>query len=505
LSRTAREPTTASLVTATDRTPTLAARAARGAAWTLPTSLGTRLIGLVGTLLLARYLTPAEYGEVSAASILMLTASSITTAGVGIYLVANPTTSRAETFHATCWFLAIGVAAIAVAWGLGGRLAGWFEAPQMARFLPAFAVVSVLERGLFLPERMLVRELRFGWLSLARGLGELTFTGVSVVLAVLGFGGMAIAWGNVARSALRFAAIVPAVDRRAWLEPHRLRLATMRRIVGYGSSVSVASVATFGMRRWDNLLISHYFGPASMGAYNYAYNLADTPAVTVGEQLSDVVGASFPHAAHGTRAAALVRACELVSMIMFPLAFGLGVVAPTVVEAFFDQRWASVGTMLVLLSVLSAPRPLANILYAYFYACDRPNVVALLEWLSLAAIIGGIATVGRMGINWSCAVVGAVFVLRTAIAIVAVRRQDGIPLSGFLKPMAGPFVACIAMVTAIVIARPVVQPYPATTRLFLEVALGTLVYVVGVLTLARSQSRELLRLVRLALFGDGRG
>jgi hypothetical protein len=110
-----------------------------------------------------------------------------------------------------------------------------------------------------------------------------------------------------------------------------------------------------------------------------------------------------------------------------------------------------------------------------------------------------------MGINWSCAAVGAVFVLRTTIAIVAVRRQDGIPLSSFLKPMAGPFVACIAMVTAIVIARPVVQPFSAATRLLLEVAGGTLVYIVGVLTLARSQSRELLRLVRSALFRDGRG
>ena len=37
---------------------------------------------------------------------------------------------------------------------------------------------------------------------------------------------MAIAWGSLARSAFRFVAIVPAVDIREWLEPHRLRLAT---------------------------------------------------------------------------------------------------------------------------------------------------------------------------------------------------------------------------------------------------------------------------------------
>src|SRR5262249_38611945 len=89
-------------------------RAVIGAAWTLPTSIGSRAVGLVGTLLLARYLAPDEYGVVMAASIAATTASSVTTFGVGIYLVANAAEiSRAETFHASCWFLLTGVLSLA--------------------------------------------------------------------------------------------------------------------------------------------------------------------------------------------------------------------------------------------------------------------------------------------------------------------------------------------------------------------------------------------------------
>ena len=68
---------------------TLRQRAVRGAAWTLPTSVASRAVGLLGTLLLARYLAPDEYGVVMAASIAATTASSVTTFGIGIYLVAN--------------------------------------------------------------------------------------------------------------------------------------------------------------------------------------------------------------------------------------------------------------------------------------------------------------------------------------------------------------------------------------------------------------------------------
>jgi len=480
----------------------LTKRAVRGAAWTLPSSLASRAIGLIGTLVLARFLAPAEYGEVSAASILILTATSVTTFGVGIYLVANRDISRDEAFHATVWFLTTGFAAIAAVLWLSGPLGAWSDAPNLRRFMPMFALTAVLERFVFVPERMLVRTLRFSRLSLSRAFGELTYTGVSVGLAAWGIGGMSIVWGNLARSTFRFLTIVPAVDRRDWLEPHRLRIATMMKIVGYGINVSVASIASFAMRRWDNLLVSRYFGPGVMGAYNYAYNLADTPAVAVGEQMSDVMAASFPHAHPDRRAAALVRSCTMISMVMFPLAFGLGVVAPTVVQTFFDPKWASVGTMLVFLSVLSAPRPIADTLLSYFYARQRPRIVLVLEWLTLIALVVALSTIGRIGVRWTCGVVGSVFILRTLGALWAVHRLDGISVTTFLLPLTRPLVACAAMVAAVLIVRPMLLGFPPAGRLLIEVACGGAVYIAGAILIARSASHDFITLIRSALRGQ---
>jgi len=485
---------------APDDTPqSLTQRTVRGVAWTLPTSLASRLIGLVGTLLLARFLAPAEYGEVSAAAIVTVTALSVTTFGVGIYLVSNLDVTRAEAFHATVWFLATGVVALAAVWALSGPLGRWVDAPHLDRFMPIFLLGALLDRVAFVPERMLVRKLRFRWLSLARAASELVYTAVSLTLAALGVDAMAIAWGNLARSALRFVAIVPAAEWREWLEPHRLRLAPMLKIVWYGVNVSVASIATFAMRRWDNLLVSRYFGPGVMGAYNYAYNLADTPAVAIGEPMSDVVGASFPHADKEKRAAALVQACTMVSLIIFPLAFGLGAVAPTVVEAFFTERWAGVGTMLVYLSVLSAPRPMAHILHQYFYACQRPRIVLYLEWAGLAAIVLAISTIGRLGITWTCGAVGTAFVLRTLAAMWTAKRIDGIPVSSFIVPLIRPLVACGAMVVSILMVRPALQGLSSATRLVTEVAVGAVVYLAGAALIFRPAARDFVGLVRTAL------
>lgn len=479
----------------------LTARTIRGVAWTLPTSLATRVIGLVGTLVLARWLAPAEYGVVTAASIVTLTAFSVTTFGVGIYLLSNRDLSRAEIFHATCWFLATGTVALAAVWALSGPLGDWLDAPTLARFMPLFVASVLLDRLTFVPERMLLRKLHFGRVSVSRAAGELTYTAVSLALAAAGHGAMSIAWASLARAGIRCAITLSGVGWREWLEPHRLQLASLRKVLRSGVSVSVTGVAQFLMRRWDNLLISALYGNAMMGAYNLAYGLADTPAVAIGEQMSDVVAASFPHAEPHRRRDALVRACLMISLVMFPLAFGLGAVAQTVGEAFLPPRWEAVGPMLAFLAILSAPRPMAQIIQSYFYAGQSLRVVPVLEWLSLAVMMAAIATVGRIGILWACGAVGAAFVLRTLALLVAVKRADGIPLRRFLVPLLRPLAACVAMVAAIELARPALGDLAPAIRLIVEIAIGGAVYLAGARLIFRSAAVEFLRLVRSGIAG----
>jgi lipopolysaccharide exporter len=478
----------------------LTKRTVRGVAWTLPTSLGSRVVGLIGTLLLARYLAPAQYGEVMAAQIVTLIAFSTTTFGVGIYLLSNRDLTRADVFHATCWFNATGVVALAAVWAGSGLLGDWLDAPALVEYVPLFVLSLVLDRIVYVPERMLIRKLRFRWLSIARAAGELTFTGVSLGLARAGHGAMAIVWGSVARSGLRFVAIIAAVGWREWLEPHRLHLATLLKIIRTGVTISMAGIATLLQRRGDNLLVSVFFGNATMGAYNFAYNLADTPAVAIGEQLSDVVAASFPHAEGAQRQAAAVRASTMTSLIMFPLAFGLGAVAETVVAAFFDAKWAGVGGMLMLLAIVSAPRPIAHILHAYLFACQRMRVVLWQEWLSLAILMAAIATIGQIDIHWTCAAVGVAFVLRTLMLMWVIRRLDGIPISRFLVPLIRPLIACVLMVAAILATRPTLADLRPVVRLCIEIAIGAAVYLAGARLIFRAAAAELIGMVRSAVF-----
>jgi lipopolysaccharide exporter len=474
----------------------------RASAWTIATGLGTRLLGVVGTLILTRFIAPYDYGEVQAACVLVWTANQLSTLNVGTYILAHQQSGRDVMFHATVLHIVPGFVALAVVWLVGWRFGAKLDAPNVGQYLPGMVVSVAFDRILYMPERALVRTMRFGALSVSRAVGELTYTIVSILAAWKGWGGMSIVAGNIARSSVRFAVTVTYVRWRDWLEVTRLRWGIFRDMVKFGLPVAVGSLAGFGVRRWDNLLVSAFFGPATLGAYNLAYNLADIPAVQVGEQISDVLQAAFSRVDGGDRRRALLRSLGVLVFIMTPMAVGLGSIAPTLGEAFFDARWAAVGSMLAILAIISFTRPISNTVGAYLQVGRQPRVVAAMDVLTLGLLMLALWTMGRISPLWACAAVGLVFSVRLIVWGFVLRSIEKISLTEFLGPLWPPVVACLPMIAAIAGLRhivPITGHGVAVALLVGEIAVGAAAYVGAAWFVARGQMRELVKLLRHGL------
>jgi lipopolysaccharide exporter len=474
----------------------------RGALWTISSGMGSRAVGLVGTLVVTRFITPADYGEVSVAAVLVMTANQFSTIGFGQYLVATPDAPRSVAFHVTSYHLLLGALALLLLLAGGNVLGPMLDAPHMARFLPGLVLSGLFDRAAFVPERILMRDLRFGRLSLTRSIGDLAHSATSVALAALGWGGAAIVVGNVVRSGVRLVSFVASVDRRDWLEPCKLSLRQTRELLEFGVPMALGAACAFAARRWDNLLVSRLFGPGPTGMYNLAYNLADVPAIQVGEQIGDVLLPSFARVDAARRPSALVRSMSLLSLVVFPLAVGLGAVAPTLVATIFDARWRPLGPMLVLLSALSVARPVGWTVASYLQARQLPRAIFWLEALKLALLVGGILTFGRRSPLWTCAAVGVSFGVHALASLWVVRQTDRISLRRMLASLAPALGACLVMVAAVLLVRSQVAArggLPPAFALALEVLGGSLGYGVGALLFARTESRDLLAKVRDAL------
>jgi lipopolysaccharide exporter len=469
--------------------------------WTISSGMGSRAIGLAGTLVITRFVAPTEYGEVMVAAVLGMTANQFSIIGWGQYLVSRPDASRSMAFHVTSFHVCLGVLALGLLLLSGPWLGPLLDAPRMARYLPGVALSILFDRFGFVPERILVRDLRFGRLSAARTAGDLTHTVVSISSAALGLGGAAIVLGNVARSFVRLTVCVASVERRDWFLPCRINWQQTRDLLAFGVPMALGALCEFATRRWDNLLVSRFFGPGPAGMYNLAYNLADVPAIQVGEQIGDVLLPSFARMDGARRPDALLRSMALLALVVFPLAVGLGVVAPTLVATIFNARWRDVGPMLVLLAALSVARPVGWTVASYLQARQLPRRIFWLEAFKLLLLLLSIVTLGRRGPLWTCAAVGVAFGAHALASLWIVRQIDGIPLRRSLGSLAPALLACVAMSTAILLVREALSGWeirPAL-RLLIEVLTGAAAYVAAALLVARRVSQELLDKVRLAL------
>lgn len=474
----------------------------RGALWTISSGVGARAIGLVGTLVITRFVAPAEYGEVTVAAVLGMTANQFSTIGWGQYLVSRPSAPPSLAFHVTVFHVGLGLLALAALLLGAGQLGPLLDAPHLARYLPGVALSVLLDRVAFVPERLLARELRFGRLSATRAAGDLTHSAVSIVAAAAGLGGLAIVLGNVSRSFLRMVVFCASVERRAWLERCRIDGKQTRELLAFGVPMSLGALCEFATRRWDNLLVSRFFGPGVTGMYNLAYNLADVPAIQIGEQIGDVLLPSFARMDPARRPDALLRALSLLGLVVFPLAVGLGVVAPTLVATLFDPRWQEMGMMLTLLAALSVARPVGWTVASYLQARQLPRRILALEAWKLFLLVSCLVTFGRRDPRLACAAVGAAFAGHALASLWVVRECDGVTLRRSLASLAPALAACFVMAAAVLVVQHGLATVPwlrPAARLLVEVLVGGLTYGVAVLVLARRVSQELLEKLRVAL------
>ncbi|HET9626256.1 MAG TPA: oligosaccharide flippase family protein, partial [Kofleriaceae bacterium] len=237
-------------------------------------------------------------------------------------------------------------------------------------------------------------------------------------------------------------------------------------------------------------------------AYNMAYNLADIPAIQVGEQLALVLMPSMASLPPERRPRALERSSALLSLIIFPLAVGLGLVAyPLIALILPDDAWQLVAPLLTVLACLSVFRPITWVLSAYLEAESKTNRLMALELAKIVLLVGGIAVLQPYGVRVASGAVGLAFGLSAIAGVVMVMRNGVSPrrlLMGFMQPLA----ACGVMAATVWAVRnglvAVGLGHPAIL-LVMMILTGVVAYVLAAFALCRTTALDLLDLLKKAV------
>jgi lipopolysaccharide exporter len=479
----------------------LGRKAVQGAMWTVGTGMGARVVGLIGTLLITRFLSPDMVGEVTAAWTLIMSATLLTGFGLGNYYIVKGGGPEIA-FHMSVYSLLLGAVGFGLVWLLDEPLSASMGMPSIAQYVPGLLVAGVIRRIITLPQRVLVLELRFRRISVARAAGEISYVVSSLGLAWAEFGGFAIVYANILQYSVEGLFTVTAVSWRTWLQPCRLQWERTRDMFHFGLPLGANAFLSFGSQNWDRLIYGSFFGPERMGLYQLGYRLAEIPSAQIGDQISDVLLPSMAKLEPEARARALTRSTALLGLVIFPLALGLAVVAEPLVLLLFSDAWHGVGPFVAILSGISIFQPLSSTLGSFLISYSQTRALMLIEILKLVALVVGMIAFRPLGSLWVCAGVVASYAVHALLcAWVCVRSYDiaaGDLAVAFLRPL----LACVPMVLAVLAVRHGLllagMNRPVVSLVF-EILAGIAVYVPAAFAIAPAIARDFLDLLKKAL------
>lgn len=292
--------------------------------------------------ILARLLTPADFGVVSAALVIIGFASIFSQLGLGPALVQRP---NLEPRHVQAAFTG------SVVFGLLIGVLIWLAAPLAAAFYRIDSVAPVLRvlawtfplKGIaVVSESLLQRDMGFRWLANR----ELASYG-------LGYGllGVALAWNGAGVWALVGANMAQAIVNTALLviaRPPSVRLrvdpAACRELASFGGGFTAAKIGNRIALQGDNLVVGRWLGPEALGIYGRAYHLMAMPAALFGDIVDTAL---FPAMAKVQNQAqrletAYRRGISLVALVILPASALFFTLAPELVYLLLGPQWSSV-------------------------------------------------------------------------------------------------------------------------------------------------------------------
>ena len=475
----------------------------RGIGWTGGMRWFAQVVSWCATLIVARLLTPAEYGLVGMAIVYGGFVELVSDFGLGVAIVQRRDLETDRIARIGGLAVLLGVLLFAVSVGVARPIAAFYGEPAVAGIIMVLAINYVLAGIQLVPQAMLVRELRFRQLAWVRGAEALSLTGWTVTLAELGAGYWALVLGLVASKLTATILVLGWRSHRiAWPFP----LGPIASEIKFGWQYTVSNISWYLYTTADVAIVGRVLGKVVLGSYSIAWNLASVPVERIAAPLGDVFRGVFS-AVQNDRAALARYLCILtegLSLVTFPLAIGLALVADDCIQVLLGNQWLAAIAPLRLIALYAMVRSLSTLLSPILVATGhnrlnmRFNIVAavLMPPLFLLGTRWGMVGVAAAGLA-GYTVFFATLSLRHVLRIVR------LPLGSYLRSLGPAVLSTAAMAVVVLLVRSLIPlPQGSLARLLAEVAAGALTYVSVVLLVRGARLRTLSSLIREARAGS---
>jgi O-antigen/teichoic acid export membrane protein len=469
-----------------------------GIFWSATASFAGKALALVATLVLARLLTPAEFGVVAAILVYLTFVELVSDLGMQatvVYEQEDGVSERVQTAFTINLVLVLLLTGLAVL--LAPIVADFFNVEGQTHLFRLGALNLILVGLGNIPDALLLRGMEFRRRTMPMIVRAGISGVVSIALAVAGLGPEALVLGLLAGSA--------AWTIVLWLMTRfRPRLSfdagVARSMAGYGStSTALDGISAVGSRV-DQATIGPVLGPQALGLYTIGFRAPDVLLNNVSIVVSHVAFPALSRRRRDDRSElpnatlALVRYQALYAL---SAAAGLAVLASPLVVVLFSDAWKAAGGVMAAIAVKAALSAIAFPLGDALRSVGQQRLLVAINLVEVPLLIVLVIVAAPEGIVVVAWVRALLAVLHLALVTVLASRNVQVGFAALVRAVAPGLVGCAGVAAGAGAVR-LSWPDLSVLPLLAGMAAGVVGGLLALRAFAPTQARSLLRHLREA-------
>lgn len=310
----------------------------KGLFWSSVERFSNQGVQFVFSIILARLLSPSDFGIIAMITIFFAVAQSFVDSGFSNALVRK--TDRREEDLSTCFYfnIAVGLAAYIVLFLIAPFVATFYNQPILSPIIRITGLGVVLNSLCVVQQALFTIKIDFKSQAKVTLSATLISGIVGVIFAYRGYGVWALVWQGVASSIVRMG-LLWLMSK--WYPKTGFSKSSFDYLFGYGSKLLASGLLDTIYNNIYPIVIGKFYTPAQLGNYSRALSFAQLPSSNITSILQRVtfpvlstIQDDMPRLQTNYR-----RLLKLSAFIVFPLMMGLAAVTFPLIRIVLTPKW----------------------------------------------------------------------------------------------------------------------------------------------------------------------
>ncbi len=361
--------------------------------WTALQKYSTMFIQFISGIILARLLTPYDYGCIGMLAIFMVLAEAFIEGGFGSALIQKKQPTQEDYSTIFWWNLGMALLMYVILFVSAPAISRFYDIPLLCDVLRVQGLVLFIYAFNIVQRNQLRKKLNFKVLSIVTIITSLISLAVTIFMAYKGFG----VWALVAQNLISGA--VPAFVfwffikwRPIWTFSRQ----SFKELFNFGFYMFLTHLITSFTSRIQGLLIGKIYSPTTMGYYSKAMSTESLASSSITSIMTQVTYPLYAEAQNDKKQLGnmIKRLTMTISYITFPLLFILLLTAKPIFILLYSDRWLACVPYFQVLCLAGMGGCLTSVNTQSIAAIGLSKI--MFTWTIFKRVIGLIAVVGGL-------------------------------------------------------------------------------------------------------------